>query len=304
MSKTTVAGAIRDRMDEFSPAERRVARILLADYPSAGLSTAAELAARAGTSAPSVVRFTTRLGMDGFADLQERLRRELGTRTSSPVDRLIDGEQHGEQPQPMQTMAAQRAALITDSMAKIPTSEIDAAVHLLATSRLVLLSGGYFSHLAAQYLQLHLALARPKVIFASEPTHRDLGLVLDLGRNDVLVLFDFRRYEPEALATALEAKRSKSRVIVFTDDWLSPTSAHADVVLPVTVDVDSFDSFVACIALIESMLPLIFRAIGKPAFGRLRRWESVDNPTRRGLLVGPEDGHGAPDEHDDAEPGA
>ena len=294
MSTTTVAGVIRDRMDEFSPAERRVARVLLSDYPGAGLSTAAELAARAATSAPSVVRFSTRLGMDGFADLQERLRRELRTRASSPVDRLMDGERLAEDLQPLQSMAAQRAGLITESVAKIPRSEIDAAVGLLATSRVALISGGYFSHLAAQYLTLHLALARPKVIFAAEPTHRDLGFVLDLGRNDVLVLFDFRRYEPEALATALEAKRAKSRVIVFTDEWLSPASAYADVVLPVTVDVDSFDSFVACIALIESMLPLIFRTIGEPAFARLRRWESVDNPKRRGLLVSPEAERGVP----------
>jgi DNA-binding MurR/RpiR family transcriptional regulator len=282
-------------MDDFTPAERRVARVLLSDYPSAGLSTAAELATRAGTSAPSVVRFTTRLGMNGFTDLQERLRLELGTRASSPADRVTAGERLSTHPQPAQAMAAQRATLITESMAKIPPSEIDAAVDLLATSRLVLLSGGYFSHLAAQYLRLHLALARPKVMFAAEPTHRDLGLVMDLGRNDVLVLFDFRRYEPEALATTLEAKRSKARVIVFTDEWLSPASAHADVVLPVTVDVDSFDSFVACIALIESLLPLIFRAIGDPAFARLRRWENVDSPTRRGLLVGPDAGRGAPD---------
>jgi DNA-binding MurR/RpiR family transcriptional regulator len=294
MSQTTVATAIRDRMDEFTPAERRVARVLLADYPGAGFSTAADLASRAGTSAPSVVRFATRLGMNGFADLQERLRLELGTRASSPVDRVIAGERVGSDPQPTATMATRRAALITESMAKIPHSEIDAAVDLLATSRLVLLSGGYFSHLAAEYLRLHLALARPKVLFAAEPTHRDLGLVLDLGRNDVLVLFDFRRYEPEALATTLEAKRSKSRVIVFTDEWLSPASAHADVVLPVTVDVDSFDSFVPCIALIELLLPQVFRAIGEPAFARLRRWEKVDNPTRRGLLVDPEAGRGTP----------
>jgi len=287
MSRTTVAAAIRDRMDQFTPAERRVARALLADYPSAGLSTAADLAARASTSAPSVVRFTTRLGMTGFSDLQQRLRLELGTRASSPADRVIAGERLRSGPQPIERMAARRATLITESMAKIPQSELDAAVDLLATSRLVLLSGGYFSHLAAQYLQLHLALARPKVIYAAEPTHRDLGLVLDLGRQDVLVLFDFRRYETEALTTTLEAKRSKARVIVFTDEWLSPASAHADVVLPVTVDVDSFDSFVACIALIESLLPLVFRAIGEPAFARLRRWEKVDNPTRRGLLVGP-----------------
>ncbi len=294
MSQTTVAAAIRDRMDEFTPAERRVARVLLSDYPSAGLSTAAELATRAATSAPSVVRFTTRLGMSGFTGLQERLRLELGTRASSPVDRVTAGERLSTDPQPAQAMAARRATLITESMAKIPLSEINAAVDLLATSRLVLLSGGYFSHLAAQYLRLHLALARPKVMFAAEPTHRDLGLVLDLGRNDVLVLFDFRRYEPEALATTLEAKRSKARVIVFTDEWLSPASAHADVVLPVTVDVDSFDSFVACIALIESLLPLVFRAIGDPAFARLRRWENVDSPTRRGLLVGPDVGRGTP----------
>ena len=40
----TVADAAERAMGRLSAAERRVARALLADYPSAGLSTVAELA--------------------------------------------------------------------------------------------------------------------------------------------------------------------------------------------------------------------------------------------------------------------
>jgi DNA-binding MurR/RpiR family transcriptional regulator len=83
----TVAELIRAHMDQLRPAERRVARALLANYPGAGLSTAAELADVASVSSPTVVRFAARLGLDGYTDLQARLLVELDARRASPVSR-------------------------------------------------------------------------------------------------------------------------------------------------------------------------------------------------------------------------
>lgn len=51
-----IKGAIFARMDELSPAEKKVARSLLSSYPSAGLASAASLAQHAGTSTPTVLR--------------------------------------------------------------------------------------------------------------------------------------------------------------------------------------------------------------------------------------------------------
>ena len=46
---TQIRDDVFARMDELSPAEKKVARSLLANYPSAGLASAATLARAAGT---------------------------------------------------------------------------------------------------------------------------------------------------------------------------------------------------------------------------------------------------------------
>jgi hypothetical protein len=49
-------------------AEKKIAHAFLANYPSIGLSTIAELAALAGTSAPTVLRFVARLGFESYPE--------------------------------------------------------------------------------------------------------------------------------------------------------------------------------------------------------------------------------------------
>ena len=73
---------IFQRMDELTPAERKVARTLLARYPAAGLESTAALAAAAGTSKPTVLRLLDRLGFGSYPEFQQRLRDEV-TRSMS-----------------------------------------------------------------------------------------------------------------------------------------------------------------------------------------------------------------------------
>jgi len=76
------------RMDELTPAERKVARTLLARYPAAGLESTAALAAAAGTSKPTVLRLLARLGFGGYPDFQQRLRAEVTrSMSASPLAR-------------------------------------------------------------------------------------------------------------------------------------------------------------------------------------------------------------------------
>ncbi len=70
MASTTLADDIRQKLGTLSPAERKVARVILAGYPAAGFETVAVLAERAAVSAPTVIRFVNRLGYQGFPDFQ------------------------------------------------------------------------------------------------------------------------------------------------------------------------------------------------------------------------------------------
>src|SRR3954453_12157808 len=88
MTDETVAARTGAALPTLSKAERRVGRALLADYPSAGLASAARLAERAEVSPPTVLRFAQSLGYDGVTHLQEGLRAELTARSNGPIARL------------------------------------------------------------------------------------------------------------------------------------------------------------------------------------------------------------------------
>src|SRR5438445_6617052 len=86
----SVGEVVRQRLDSLSPAERKLARVLLASYPIAGLESVARFAERAGVSPPTVTRFITKLGFRGYPEFQESLRHEVQARLSSPLMRYRD----------------------------------------------------------------------------------------------------------------------------------------------------------------------------------------------------------------------
>src|ERR1700736_5195942 len=82
-----VGERLRPRMGSLSPAERKLARVLLATYPTAGLESVARFAERAAVSPPTVTRFVGKLGFRGYPEFQRVLRDEVQARLSSPLAR-------------------------------------------------------------------------------------------------------------------------------------------------------------------------------------------------------------------------
>src|SRR5260370_11615120 len=82
--ETRVAELVRSRLNGLSPAERKLARVLLASYPIAGLESVARFAERAQVSPPTVTRFITKLGFSGYPEFPHAPRHEVPARLSSP----------------------------------------------------------------------------------------------------------------------------------------------------------------------------------------------------------------------------
>jgi len=281
----TVAEHIREGLGKCSPAERRVGRLLLSDYPAAGLDTVARLAERAETSGPTVLRFLSRLGFDGFGDLQEALRGEIAERTASPLS-LLRAEPAAA---PDDTLLGRAQSILPSATARtlelLPPDEVDAAVRLLADGRYrISADGGRFTRLLAEYLVLHLMQIRGNArLLPTQPLSRT-DVLLDIGRRDLLVLFDFRRYEPATQALAEECAEAGAKVILITDRWLSPISGIADVVLPAQVDAvaTAYDSLVPALAVVEVLVAGLLSASGENAQRRMARFE--DASQRHGLV--------------------
>jgi DNA-binding MurR/RpiR family transcriptional regulator len=271
-----MAGSIKDevfaRMEVLSPAEKKVARALLADYPSAGLASASALAAAAGTSTPTVLRLLSRLGMGGYTEFRERLRGEVSQRGNSPVSRAE--RSIGATPDsPLDIGIAARVEAVRSVLDTVPPAEFDSAVAAVVGAKRLVISGGYFSRYIVRILGLQLDQLLPGVAVAEEPLGRDAGLYLGLDRDGVAIVVDMRRYEVTARKTVQLAKSRGARVILITDEELSPASEDADIVLPVRVDAAPFDTFVGLLAVVECLVDAGFRRIGTPALERMRQWE-------------------------------
>ena len=263
-----VAEKLRAALPALPRAERRVAYEILASYPTAGLETVARLAIRADVSGPTVIRLISRLGYQGFPDFQVALREEIQERSASPLQQYAkrDGDSR------VNTFDATISTIqhsLSDSLKTIDTETFEAAIAALSdVRRKCSLVGGRFSSSLAQIFSQHLEILRPQTHFLPESDW--VSYLMDVRKGDLVIAFDFRRYQQSTVAFGQECVRRGASLIVITDPWLSPLAMETEIALPVSVQSASpFDSQVPALALIEALIAGMVDSRGSEATDRI-----------------------------------
>lgn len=271
----TVADRVRGVQGALTPAELKLSRVLLANYPAAGLESTNSLARRAGVSPPTVLRFIARVGFGRYRTFQDALREEVRARSASPLTlpaRITADSATSD----LCTVAAQVSTDgIHHTFRALPQHEFEAAVTLLCDPGNRIISfGGRFSHLLAAYLDLHLRLMRPLTAVHRPHLNDDPSFLADIGRRDVCVVFDFRRYQTDVVALARAVHDRGAKIVLITDPWLSPISDVADIVIPARVEAPgSFDSIVAPTTVVEALVAAVHARLAETAEERMRAIE-------------------------------
>lgn len=274
---SSIAVRLRDALAALPRGERSVARTLLNAYPIAGLGTLAELAARSGVSTPTVLRLLTRLGFEGFSDFQRALHVELNERLANVYE-----DYQGPSPDEDSVGAAslrKASAALEATVQAFTEDEFAAAVRLLADSRMsVYAAGGAFSQSLALLLSLHLGVLRPRVRSLRHGSAELTGALAQIGKRDVLVVYDFRRYSASSLAVARHVAERGGRVVLVTDRWLSPVAPFAESVLVArTESVSPFDSLTAATALTEALVAGVSALLGTEGRERAEAIAKLDD---------------------------
>jgi DNA-binding MurR/RpiR family transcriptional regulator len=273
----SVAETIRMSLGKLTPMERRPALSLLAHYPVAGLETVAQLARRAGVSGPTVLRLVAKLGFASYLDFQQALRDELEMRTQTPLEkapRLRPGSEGAD----FLTVHGQAiVANIERSLMEIPRPDFVSLIDLLADGRgRVLLLGGRFTGSLALHLYQHLRELREGVELVDGQTQQWAEHLLDVGRKDVLIVYDIRRYQDDVVRFAREAAALGVVVVLMTDHWISPIAAVARHVFPVRTRMpSSWESFAALLSLGEAVVAQLHERLWGSAKSRMERLEAV-----------------------------
>lgn len=280
----SLAQQLTQMLTEITPAERRAAHMLLANYPVLGLETVAEFARRAHVSAPTILRLVAKLGLSGYPEFQRCLRTELEAQAQSPLSKERFSPS-GEIPPDQGTGLASRlqrfqetvAANIAETFRNVPAAEFEAVVGLLADEkRRIYLIGGRFTDGIGRYMSAHLRIVRPGVTHLIGQADNWRDHLLDMGSRDVLIVFDIRRYSEDLTVLAAEAAKRRVTVVLMTDQWLSPVAGSARHVLAARVLVPSnWDSTAAILTLVEALLAATTEQIWPSASRRIAALEEM-----------------------------
>src|SRR6185295_16396426 len=155
--------------------------------------------------------------------------------------------------------------------------EFDRIVDLLANRRRgIHIIGGRITKTLAEYLFTHLHMIRPGISLMPAAPASWPQYLLNMGREDVLVMFDVRRYDPHALDLARLAKSRGAAIILFTDQWMSPIAAISDHSLHLRIEApSSWDSNIVPLFLIESLIAAVVNLHWPESQRRIKELESL-----------------------------
>ena len=271
---SSIAELIAARIEAMPAGERRAAQALIANYPMIGLKTVADFSARAGVSSPTILRFVSRIGFQNYAEFQSALNDELAEQLQSPASRS-----QARKPPPGEQAPLLAATIdnINETFRHLSGRQIADIADLLAEPRQrIHLLGGRFTDPLAAYTAAHLSIVRAGVYHLSGQESLWRDRLIDMGRRDILVIFDIRRYQDSLVRLAEKAQKRGVRVVLLTDQWLSPIARFAThVVAGRTAVPSAWDSSASLFVVCERLIAEVTARSGEAAAARLRDVEAL-----------------------------
>jgi DNA-binding MurR/RpiR family transcriptional regulator len=259
------------RSASLSPAERRVADVLLTQPELVSFGTVADVARTAKAGGATVMRLAGKLGFAGFSQLQSAVQSELAVRLRPAAARIR--QQTGNDV--IESALATELANVQSTLAGVEPDALARCVSLLNSSRRVCVLAGDSGVGVAHDFVTQLGMVRADVTMADLGSVALVRSIAWMTSDDVLVVIDTARYEA-AIVDAVElAIDSGSRVIAISDSHLSPIARSSTCSLRV-VDQGAgpFDSYTGVLALTNLLVTAVVRAAGATVITHLDRLEA------------------------------
>lgn len=283
----TTEDRIRAALPDLTRAERQLAAHMLNNFPIAVLGSVTALARGAGVSGPTAVRLVQKLGFSGYPEFQALVREEVGEKLASPLAKRAKWATSAPDQHILNRFAATVVDNLEATLGQLDHAGFDAVADLLADpNRRIYMMGGRITHAIADYFCSVLTVMREDVSLLSDMSNAWPPALLNMGKGDVVVIFDIRRYETTVLTVAELARERGAEVVLITDRWISPAAAHASHLVPCHIEVPSaWDSNVSLLFVVEALLAAVQSRNWEETKSRLTRMEELYERTeffRRG----------------------
>jgi DNA-binding MurR/RpiR family transcriptional regulator len=274
----TLAERIADAASRLTAAERRVAQTVADDPKIVAFGTVAQLATHSGTSGPTVLRFASKLGFSGFAQLQAAVQEEIADALRPATERIRERPPSDVLSRTLSTDLEN----VRSTLEGVNGDELRAAVELLADRRRsVHVLAGEFSRGVGMLFVTQLEMLRDHVTLIGGTPVRVSRMVSGVAPDDIVVAIDHRRYERWVLETTRRLVDAGALLIAVTDSAFSPLAERAKHTFVVSArSPGPFDSHAGTIALVDALIASVATRLRRSATERLDAVEAAWSDAR------------------------
>lgn len=260
----------------LSPKMALVARYISEHHLEASFMSTRELAAAAGVSLATVVRFPAALGYSGFDELRASVRDRLNFYLTG-VDRLRTLPNTNRSPAGLLRRIIDADLEMLRGLAHtFSEPQVERFVGaLLSAERVTILGFRYVSPLT-MYFGYSLAKIKPSVEAFTQADSSLYDRIRLMDGGDILVVISFARYPADLVAACRYAHVRGVRILAITDSPLSPVLPIAEVALFAKASIlDFVGSLAAPAALINCVVSELGVRLGDKAMKRLEALEEA-----------------------------
>ncbi|WP_085043746.1 MurR/RpiR family transcriptional regulator [Ensifer aridi] len=286
-----IADRISAAVNSMTNSEKRVARVLLAGYPTVGLASVTAFAKQAEVSAPTVLRFVAKLGFDGYPEFRRALRDEIDVCQNHPIKKpSVKGLNAASD------YCNELQEVVRSTLAELDSELVHRVIELFADERRgIYVLGGDLTTTVAGHLLYHLRKMRRSVFAIPATVQQRADRIIDLRKNDVLALFDIRQYHSDVVTTARISSQRGSTVVLFTDHLMSEASEMATHIFRAKVVTSSpWGSLLGLNAIVETIALALDKRLCSAVRPRVETVERYRRELQEQKLVSDESisGHG------------
>jgi DNA-binding MurR/RpiR family transcriptional regulator len=268
---------LRRRYDLLTHSQKRIAEYIVDQSQAVAFSTVDQMAAQLGVNPSTIVRFCYRLGLNGFPDLQERMRQVVRGQLSRADEQVEAGASGAHlQGTSFGTSLAHDLRNLQRTIMGLAADDLNRAVDQLVAARRVYVIAGYSAFSVAHYFGLVLSRLRSDTFTITADEGVSKVRIAEIASPDCLLAFTFPRYAVHTQKVALWAREKGASIVAITDTPISAVGQIADTVLVAAPSGSGMqNSMVAPMAVANALLNGVAAAKGTSALERYGRSDGM-----------------------------
>lgn len=215
--------------ENMTESHKKIARFIMENFDDIAFSTLDELASRIGVSTTTVIRFTQKLGFEGYTNFINEVQKIIKAKVGLPEKLSISFQEKHDTL--LLDSFNQDINNINNTLNNLSPEKLEVVINMIMNSANIYVIGLRTSFSVAHFFSKTLGQIRKNVrlieavglVYAEE--------IISVKQNDLCIAFTFPRHAKVTLEVTRWMKNQGAKVISITNSNLSPISEYSDVVI-------------------------------------------------------------------------